>query len=73
METTVSYLFRNFRQQAPTSVCSCRHSGDGHGSDHRGGIGLGFCSRTGCFCEKFVWAGWTAQFKDYAKLNKLRL
>lgn len=66
-------LKMEFSAQAPASVCICGHSGDGHGSDHRGGIGHGYCSRVGCCCQKFSWQGWTRQYRDFCAKNGLKV
>ena len=37
------------------SVCRCKHLGDGSKSEHAGLIGHGYCTVSGCRCQKFSW------------------
>jgi len=48
------------------SVCTCSHTGDGTGSEHRdlieAGDGHGQCKHADCKCTQFSWKRWTVSF-----------
>ena len=50
------------------SICTCGHTGDGTGSQHRdlavAGDGHGGCKSCGDRCTQFSWRRWTAVFGD---------
>ncbi|RPI56246.1 MAG: hypothetical protein EHM49_00725 [Deltaproteobacteria bacterium] len=56
------------------SICTCGHLGDGSPSSHITGLdgqpGHGACRVRGCLCEKFTWADYSDEYKEYLKLVK---
>ena len=48
------------------SICTCGHTGDGTGSEHRSlaeaGDGHGACRHGDCGCTQFSWRRWTVTF-----------
>lgn len=50
------------------SICTCKHTGDGAGSDHHdlavAGDGHGACKHADCNCTQFSWRRWTVRFGE---------
>lgn len=63
--------------EAPKSVCTCRHTGDGPGSKHKatefGTAGHGACTVKGCGCRKFSWSDWTAKYQVVLDVLRARI
>lgn len=66
--TRHSLLFEN-----PKSICVCHHLGDSKSepAEHAGIFAHGPCKV--CPCEKFVWKGWTEEYKQFMRRGGFKI